>query len=75
MCDIKIFWKVSDYNFLIYFKLPFKMSDSNIPASTASTTASSNTAIGKKAPADFLRTVIGRPVTVRLTTGADYRGK
>jgi len=51
------------------------MSDSNIPASTASTTASSNTAIGKKAPADFLRTVIGRPVTVRLTTGADYRGK
>ncbi len=31
-------------------------------------------AVGRAAPADFLRSVIGRPVTVRLTTGVDFRG-
>ncbi len=56
------------------------MSDSNIvPSSSSSSTATTVTAttgtVGKKAPADFLRTVIGRPVSVRLTTGVDYRGK
>ena len=25
-------------------------------------------------PGDFVRGVVGRPVTVRLSTGADYRG-
>ncbi|XRA96872.1 U6 snRNA-associated Sm-like protein LSm6 [Pycnococcus provasolii] len=28
----------------------------------------------KSTPSDFLRTIRGRPVTVRLTTGVDYRG-
>jgi hypothetical protein len=43
-------------------------------SSSSSSSSSSAPANGKKAPADFLRGAIGRPVTVRLTTGADYRG-
>jgi U6 snRNA-associated Sm-like protein LSm6 len=28
----------------------------------------------KNNPADFLKTVIGRPVVVKLNSGVDYRG-
>mmetsp|Transcript_21260 Transcript_21260/g.42450 ORF Transcript_21260/g.42450 Transcript_21260/m.42450 type:complete len:92 (+) Transcript_21260:3-278(+) len=28
----------------------------------------------KRTPSDFLKTVIGRPVVVRLNTGTEYRG-
>ena len=28
----------------------------------------------KRAPADFLKQAIGRPVVVKLNSGADYRG-
>ena len=31
-------------------------------------------AAGKKKPSEFLKTVIGRPVQVRLNSGVDYRG-
>lgn len=28
----------------------------------------------KKSPSDFLKGVVGRPVTVRLSSGVDYKG-
>ena len=28
----------------------------------------------RKGPADFLKTIIGRPVVVKLNSGVDYRG-
>ena len=28
----------------------------------------------KKSPSDFLKTVLGRPVVVKLNSGVDYRG-
>lgn len=36
------------------------------PAQTGST---------KKSPSDFLKTVLGRPVVVKLNSGIDYRGE
>jgi hypothetical protein len=30
---------------------------------------------GTRTPADFLKSIRGRPVVVRLNSGADYRGK
>jgi len=35
---------------------------------------SSNTAASSSKPSDFLRQVIGRPVVVKLNSGAEYRG-
>ena len=29
----------------------------------------------KQTPSDFLKQIIGRPVVVKLNSGADYRGK
>ena len=29
---------------------------------------------GKKTPRDFLKSVIGKPVVVKLNSGVDYRG-
>ena len=41
-------------------------------AGTSAPSAASVTV--KRSPSEFLKSVIGRPVLVRLTTGADYRG-
>lgn len=48
------------------------MADS-VPANKGS--APRDGAGGGAGPSDFLKTVIGRPVVVRLNTGVDYRGK
>ena len=33
-----------------------------------------STTPGKKTPRDFLKSVIGKPVVVKLNSGVDYRG-
>jgi small nuclear ribonucleoprotein (snRNP)-like protein len=30
---------------------------------------------GKRSPSDFLKSVLGRPVRVKLNSGMEYRGK
>lgn len=37
--------------------------------------APAQTAAGKRSPSDFLKTVLGRPVVVKLNSGIDYRGE
>merc|ERR1711872_779946 len=34
----------------------------------------SMSAIRKQTPSDFLKTIVGRPVVVKLNSGVDYRG-
>ncbi|CAM9774143.1 unnamed protein product [Ectocarpus sp. 13 AM-2016] len=36
--------------------------------------APAQTGGGKRSPSDFLKTVLGRPVVVKLNSGIDYRG-
>ena len=45
-------------------------------ASAAAAAGAGSAAAGttKRSPSEFLKSVIGRPVQVRLTTGSDYRG-
>ena len=43
-------------------------------SSSSTTTTTTTTILQKRAPSDFLRSVIGRPVSVRLLSGVDYRG-
>ena len=40
----------------------------------APTPAKMSTAKGANNPANFLKTVLGRPVVVKLNSGVDYRG-
>ena len=42
--------------------------------SGASAAASSSVSVAKKSPSDYLKSLVGRPVVVRLTSGVDYRG-
>ena len=42
--------------------------------SGASAAASSSVSVTKKSPSDYLKSLVGRPVVVRLTSGVDYRG-
>ena len=37
--------------------------------------APAQTGGGKRSPSDFLKTVLGRPVVVKLNSGIDYRGE
>ena len=43
-------------------------------SSEAKDDAASGEGGGKKTPSDFLKTVLGRPVVVKLNSGVDYRG-
>jgi len=43
--------------------------------SGASAAASSSMSVAKKSPSDYLKSLVGRPVVVRLTSGVDYRGE
>lgn len=48
------------------------------PAATVAAVAvaaPAQTAGGKRSPSDFLKTVLGRPVVVKLNSGIDYRGE
>jgi hypothetical protein len=44
------------------------------PSAAAAAAATTSAATTKRSPSDFLRGVIGRPVTVRLVNGTDYKG-
>ena len=59
--------------------LPAAMADFAAADQLATTAPPSSAAAAtqsvKKTPSEFLKSVIGRPVLVRLTTGADYRGE
>lgn len=44
------------------------------PAAAASSIAVVPASQAKRSPSDFLKSVIGRPVVVRLTTGTDFKG-
>ena len=46
--------------------------DINLPHTTTQTTASSSKP--KRSPSDFLKSVLGRPVQVKLNSGIEYRG-
>jgi len=41
----------------------------------AETEGKVNVAAQKRSPSDFLKQVLGRPVTVRLSSGVDYKGE
>ena len=43
-------------------------------ASGSNAAAAAVAAPAKKSPSEFLKGVIGRPVTVRLNSGVDYKG-
>ena len=43
-------------------------------ASSSSAAAPAPAAIEKRAPGDFVRSLVGRPVGVRLSDGTEYRG-
>lgn len=48
------------------------------PAATVAAVAvaaPAQTGGGKRSPSDFLKTVLGRPVVVKLNSGIDYRGE
>lgn len=59
--------------------------DSNTPVAAAASgptvaqaiavAAPAQTGSTKKSPSDFLKTVLGRPVVVKLNSGIDYRGE
>ncbi|CAM9787326.1 unnamed protein product, partial [Discosporangium mesarthrocarpum] len=42
-------------------------------AAVAAVSAPAQTGSAKKSPSDFLKTVLGRPVVVKLNSGVDYR--
>eukprot|EP00568_Trieres_chinensis_P003631 CAMPEP_0183309236 /NCGR_PEP_ID=MMETSP0160_2-20130417/24623_1 /TAXON_ID=2839 ORGANISM="Odontella Sinensis, Strain Grunow 1884" /NCGR_SAMPLE_ID=MMETSP0160_2 /ASSEMBLY_ACC=CAM_ASM_000250 /LENGTH=104 /DNA_ID=CAMNT_0025473231 /DNA_START=36 /DNA_END=353 /DNA_ORIENTATION=+ len=44
------------------------------PASLTPAPDQANAGSKKRSPSDFLKAVLGRPVNVRLNSGADYRG-
>jgi len=50
------------------------MATASLAAPSSSSAAPSHGAHAKRSPSDFLKTVIGRPVVVRLHNGVDYRG-
>lgn len=50
-------------------------SASNAGNSNASSTTISSPSSSKKSPSDFLQTVLGQRVVVRLSNGTDYKGK
>jgi small nuclear ribonucleoprotein (snRNP)-like protein len=47
----------------------------NVPASERQSHMTDAAAPGTRTPADFLKAIKGRPVVVRLNSGADYRGE
>ena len=49
------------------------MSDAAAASAAAAPAAPSGT--GSKTPADFLKSIKGRPVIVKLNSGSDYRGE
>lgn len=50
------------------------MSSSNNEKSTTEAAETAPAVQTKKSPSDFLKTVLGRPVNVRLNGGGNYRG-
>lgn len=58
----------------IRLKTKKKMAE-EVPAAPATSSASAPAAPEKQTPADFLRNVLGRPVSVKLNSGVEYRGK
>ncbi|CAB1105546.1 unnamed protein product [Ectocarpus sp. CCAP 1310/34] len=56
---------------------PPAASAAGVPAATVAAVAvaaPAQTGGGKRSPSDFLKTVLGRPVVVKLNSGIDYRG-
>lgn len=49
-------------------------SDRIAPNSASSLSIDQAQASKKRSPSDFLKSVLGRPVNVRLNSGTDYRG-
>lgn len=47
---------------------------SNAPTKNNKAAAGEASLSQKRSPSDFLKSVLGRPVTVRLNSGTDYRG-
>jgi U6 snRNA-associated Sm-like protein LSm6 len=49
-------------------------SASSSSSAAAPSAGATTTGAPKKTPSDFLRSLIGRPVIVRLSSGVDYKG-
>lgn len=52
----------------------FSMSGGASSAVASTTTVARPGVAAKKSPSEYLKSLVGRPVTVRLTSGVDYRG-
>lgn len=50
------------------------MSDTAAPNQEETNAAATGAASQKRSPSDFLKSVLGRPVIVRLNSGTDHRG-